>query len=592
MKEFLKYVLANFVAFAVIAGIGMVLFFLFLGSLMLSGQPTVVVPSRAVLVLNLASPVVDKPVSEDFSTFMEDVQGRRIHKMSLHDVLDGLDQAANDERIKALYITGNVSETSWASLSEIREAVLRFKEKKKVLAYNQIWQETDYFVASAANEVLIHPDGLMELNGMATEIMYWKDAFEKYGVDIQVTRVGKYKAAVEPYMLNQMSAENREQLETLLGDLFGYFLDTIATTRKVEVAALRTLADTQALVTAQMATDQGLVDRIVHYDEVLTGLADLVGEQVDKDFQAQISIRKYVEALSLEPQSHSGDKVLVVYVEGNIVDGTSDEQAGGDEIAAHLRRARFDDSVKAVVLRVNSPGGTVSASEVMGREARLLREVKPVVVSMGGQAASGGYWIAAHADEIFALPNTITGSIGVFGMFTNVQELMNTHGLKVEVAKTSVMADTLTLVRPKTEAELANLQLYVDGSYEQFINLVAEGRKMDPVKVHEIAQGRVWAGSRAKELGLVDSLGGLNQAVEAAAKRANLTEWRWHHYQQPKEFAEELVELMEDREQYISGPVGPMQQAVISLEKNLKQLALFDKPMQTYAMLPFQLNIR
>lgn len=593
MKDFLKYVLANFVALAIVGAVCFFMFLLFLGATLASGKPPVMVPPSAVLVFNMDMPIVDKPTTEDFRTFINDVQGHPVHTMTLNQVVDAIDEAATDKRIHGLFLTGNVTSTSWANLCEIREAILRFKASNKpVISYHPFLSEVDYYLVSLADEVLMHPAGVMELNGFASEVLFFKEAFLKYGIDVQVTRVGKYKSAVEPFLLDKMSDPNREQLTMLLDDIFKHFLKTVETDRGLEPDSLRALADAQTLLAPERAKETKLVSDLVHYDEVLARLRKLVDAEEQSDFDEQISLRKYAEATALQNLAGQSDnRVLVVYAEGQIVDGHSRNEVGGDDLAGLLRRARLDETVKAVVLRVNSPGGTVTASEVIGREVELLRKAKPLVVSMGDLCASGGYWISSHADQIWAEPTTITGSIGVFGMFPNFKQLMNEHGLTVDVAKTSNMADALTAFRPKTQEELDSLQTIVDHAYEGFINRVCEGRKLERAHVEEIAQGRVWSGTRAKELGLVDELGGLREAVTAAAERAKLDEYQWHQYQNPKRFAEELMEVLEDRDTFIATPKGPMEQGLINLQETYRKLQLFDQPNKVYALLPFSLKI-
>lgn len=594
MKDFLKSLLANLVALAIVGGGMFLLFMLFLSASIASSQPVVQVPDRAVLTLNLSNPIQDTPVSEDFNSVLGDMNGTRIVTLSTRQILDSLDAAANDSRIKGLYLTGNMTVTEWATVEEVRNALIKFKASgKPIYAFNKGFNEKDLFMTSVADKVLLHPEGLVEFNGLASNVLYFKSAFDKYGIDVQVTRVGKFKSAVEPYIAEEMSAANREQLELMLNDVFEVCLKGLAESRQADPEALRKAANERGLLSPQEAIDLGLVDQIAYHDQVIDILDELVGSKTRSHFNKQINLSKYAETLP-PVTSFAKDQVLIVYAEGTIVDGSSRNDLGGRDVADLLRRARKDSKVKAVVLRVNTPGGSSIASEDMLREARLLQAEKPMVVSMGDFAASGGYFIAAFADEIIAHPTTLTGSIGVFGMYLNFKPIMETHGFNVGTAKTSDMADTFTAMRPKKPAELDVLQEYIDEIYEEFTGYVAEGRDMDIERVKEIAQGRVWTGTRALELGLVDKLGGLPDAIESAAKRAELTDYQVSQYQRPKKFAEELVEILEDRRDVISmnarpqGPAGQIYDQVIGTWEMIEH---FDDPRAAYMMLPYSLNI-
>jgi protease-4 len=364
----------------------------------------------------------------------------------------------------------------------------------------------------------------LSLDGYAAEVMYYADAFEMLGVEMQVTRVGKYKSAVEPYLLNEMSPANREQIENFLGDISDVMHGDIARARGWTTAEYESILANGGLFTGEAAVDAGLLSGVRNYDEVLTELWAFSGEEGQGDDFPQITFDDYLTRQKLDSldSDPSTPFVAVIYAEGGIVDGESSDAIGGDSVARLIRSARLDEDTAAIVLRVNSPGGSASASEVILREVLLATAVKPVVVSMGDYAASGGYWISAHADYIVAEPNTITGSIGVFGMFPNAQKLMHRFGLKVETVRTGPYADIMSTYRPRTDDELAIIQKWVDSIYDGFLDRVALGRDMPREAVHAIAQGRVWSGKDALELGLVDALGNLNDAIEVAAARAHL----------------------------------------------------------------------
>ncbi|HSR66466.1 MAG TPA: signal peptide peptidase SppA [Acidobacteriota bacterium] len=596
MKDFLKSFFATLAALAIVAGGAFFLLMILIAAASSGDAPSV--PSKAVLVLDLTKPISDKPYVEDPEQVFRQALtgGSPLESVSLKTILDALDSAADDDRIKAVLVRGPAASpgwlSGWAALKEVREGLERFKESgKEVLAYGRIYSEADYYVASVANSIQIHPLGGLEMNGLASERMFYARAMQKYGVEMQILRVGKYKAAVEPYMLEKMSPENRRQTELLLADLFNPFLEGVAVSRGIEVERLNSLADGKALFKAQEAVECGLADEVTHFDAVRKHLQDLT-DTADEDSFAHISISDYAEA-AVTRRGSGNDYIAVVYAEGEIVDGASKTQVGGDSLAKLLRQAREDEDVKAVVLRVNSPGGSAMASEVIQRETLLIKEAgKPFVVSMGTVAASGGYWISAYADEIVAQPNTITGSIGVFGMIPNVQRLFNDFGITFDTAKTNQHADLGSIFRPLSEAEREILQGFTDQVYDKFLNKVAEGRNMTVEQVHEIAQGRVWSGREAQKLGLVDSLGSLQDALASAAQRAELgDQYRLRFYQRKKDFAETLMELLSDREEDIATR-GPLESQLGRVYSAIERLRHFNDPNNVYARLEFDLSIR
>jgi protease-4 len=453
--------------------------------------------------------------------------------LELRAVRAALLEAAADERIAGLFLRGDAA-LGTASLEALREGVAAFAAAgKPAVAFLDQPAEAELYLASACDEVFVPPLSLVEFNGLAFSSMFYKGLLDRLGIGVQVTRVGKYKSAVEPFLLDEMSPANREQLQKLADDLEAVVLERLAEGRGTTADALREVLRTRGLLSPEEAVAAGLVDGVKAFDEVLALWAERLGAEAEE--LDQIGLEDYLALVELEA---IGDDALyetegvvaVVYAEGDIVDGDTQDGVGGDTVARALRRARLDEEVDAVVLRVNSPGGSAFASETILREVRLTRAAKPVVVSMGDLAASGGYWISCLADEIWARPGTITGSIGVFGMFPHAGGLLAEVGVSPQTVKTGEFADMDTMWRPKSEAELARFQEEVDGIYEAFLDRVVEGRGLDREAVHEIAQGRVWSGRAALELGLVDRLGGLHDAVAAAAQRAGLGagyEVRW-----------------------------------------------------------------
>jgi protease-4 len=434
--------------------------------------------------------------------------GNRQEVLQLREVTRALKAAAGDSRIKGLLVVGSLQPggygSGYAALEEVRAALLAFKASEKpVKAYLTYASTRDFYLASVADEVALDPYGAILLPGLAAEPMFLAGAFEKYGVGVQVTRVGKYKSAVEPYTRQDLSPENREQLQKLLDDVWGGLLDDIAAGRGLQPAAIQAVVDAEGMIRADTALAAKLVDRVAYRDEVIDDLKKATGRAGSKDTFPQIDLAAYAQvAPGAAAIATAGGRIAVVYAEGEIVDGEGEPgQVGGTKFARELRRLRQDDDIKAIVLRVNSPGGSASASEAIQREMRLAAKAKPVVVSMGSYAASGGYWISTYSERIFADTTTITGSIGVFGVLFDVKKLANDFGVTFDSVKTGRFADTLTISRPKTAAELAMIQRAVDWIYGEFIGKVAESRKLERAFVEEIAQGAGLVRDRGAQAG-------------------------------------------------------------------------------------------
>ncbi len=598
MASFFKHFLATVLGLFVFSFL-IVIFIIFLGTISMLAGKVPQVPQNAVLALDLSRPISDKPAGRAYEEMMTGMLLGEETKapITLRTVLDAIEYASDDERIAGIYLTGQMPDagyySGWAVLKEVREALGKFQESgKPIIAYESGYNEANYFVSSLADHLYMHPFGTFELNGLATWVMFFKDAFDKYGIDVQVTRAGKYKSAVEPFMLDGMSEENREQIDKYLNDIFDVCLEGIGSSRNVDVERLRVLMSDEVYLRAETGVAEGLLDKAVYFDDVLSELKDLTHTKPKEELKNMISIANYHQAIASKGR-RSKNGIAVIYAEGEIVEGMNDEEVGGDTLAMLLRKARNDVNVRAVVLRVNSPGGSATASEVIQRETRLLKQQKPLVVSMGTVAASGGYWISAYADEIYALPNTITGSIGVLGLLPNVKRLLNEHGVNVDVVRTADKADITSIFRAKTEEELAVIQRLVDFFYEQFLAKVSEGRGfVDREFLEEIAQGRVWSGAEAKQLGLVDHLGGLYDAVEAAAERAGLGEdYRLIQYQKKKELVEEILKKLGVVPRS-SVKEGLVQEGLRALEKVRRQLALLNDPRGVYARMPYDLMPR
>ena len=609
MKNFFTSMLGALVALLIFAGGAFVLVIGFVGAIAAMGGGEKATPELergAYVVFDLSTNITDAPPPIDFGS----LGVAQDEHLQLRTVTRALRAAAKDERIAGVFITGGLRPASYgsgyAALSEVRAGIAAVKAAgKPVMAYLTTATTKDYYLASAASEVAIDPYGVIMMSGLASEPMFYAGAFEKYGVGVQVTRVGKYKSAVEPFTRTSMSPENRDQIQKLLNDIWSGLLADIAPSRGTTAAQLQAIVDREGFIRPEQAKDGQLVDRIAYRDEVYDELKAKTGRAGSKQPFKQIGLADYarlskdiadVPAKALEAAVSGAGKgrVAVVYAEGEIVDGEGDaDEVGGTRFSRELRKLRLDDGVKAVVLRVNSPGGSASASETIQREIRLMKKVKPVVVSMGSYAASGGYWIAAYGDRIFAEPTTITGSIGVFGVQFNVKKLSGDFGLTFDTVKTGKFADVISITRPKSEEELAVFQRMVDWIYGEFIGKVAEARKIKREVVEEIAQGRVWSGVEAKNLELVDELGGLDAAIAYAVAQAKLgPNYRIVEYPHPKELFEVVHELIEKIAPHNVRTPGLAVKLAERIEREVSVLRTFNDPQGVYARLPLNLSLR
>ncbi|MFM9028608.1 MAG: signal peptide peptidase SppA, partial [Bacteroidota bacterium] len=463
--------------------------------------------------------------------------------LGLNDIIKNIDKAKRDTRIKGIFLNMSSVQAGGATIEEIRTALIDFKKSGKfIYSYGEVYGQGAYYLASVSDKMFVHPEGMIDFRGMSMELMFFKGALEKLEVEPQIIRHGKFKSAVEPFLLDKMSPENREQLETLSSSVWGRVLEGISESRKVPVERLQLLADTLVGRDAQASRDAGLVDVVCYYDEFLLELRKKSGwSETEKEHLVKIS--SYDNAYVKSEKPYSSDKIAVIYAVGDIVDGKGDDRTiGGATTSAELRKARKDSSVKAVVLRINSPGGSALASDVIWREVELTRKVKPVIASMGDYAASGGYYIACAADSIVADRNTITGSIGVFGLMFNAQKMFNNKlGVTFDTVKTGRNSDIGSMTRPMRPEEREIIQSEVEKTYQTFIGHVADGRKMSKDAVDSIGQGRVWSGTDGKRIGLVDKYGDLQDAIAMAARMAKLDNYRISELPRQKEIFEVLM---------------------------------------------------
>ena len=531
MKQFFKYVLATIVGFIAISIIGFFFFFMIIAALVSSTEKQVAVQNNSMLVLNLDRQILDRAPNNPFDDL--DIPGfNQAKTIGLDDITKSLKKAVSDDRIKGIYLKLSMINGGMASVEEIRNALIAFKDScdKPVYAHadKYMLDQKAYYLATVADKIVIHPEVSVDFRGIGGEMMFYKNALKKIGVEMQIVRHGKFKAAVEPFMLDKMSDENREQQLTYMGSLWNHMLNGISEKRNLSIEQLNLLADeVQTFNKGKKAVESGLVDEVKYKDEVLADLREITGISGTKGVPI-VGASDYADApVKGKNKKFSRNKVAVIYASGEIGMSLGGEFISGDELSKEIRKVRQDSSYKAIVLRINSPGGTVFDSETIWREVKLAAEERTLVVSFGDVAASGGYYLACAADKIVASPNTITGSIGIFGQIPNFGELLNDKlEITTDVVKTNKNSDLLTLTRPMTDYERNLLQATIEEGYDTFISHVAEGRGMTKEQVDEIGQGRVWSGENAKEIGLIDEFGGLQDAIDLAVEMEGLEDYR------------------------------------------------------------------
>jgi protease-4 len=525
MKNFLSSLLATLTGLVIMT---IVVFLIFMGIVTAStSKEAVEVEENSLLFARFNAQILDRVNEDPFAllfsgNFMYD------EIMGLNQILKDLEKAKTDENIEGIFLNLRTVNAGMATLGEIREAMQDFKESGKfIYAFSEAYTQKSYYLASVADSVFMTPGGMFLFNGLSAHVMFFKNALEKVGVEMQIVRHGSYKGAVEPFLRDNLSDENREQIEAYVGAIWGKMVEDISLSRDISAEKLNQIADDLTTIDAQQLVETGMVDELMYYDELLSLMKEKLGVEEEDDLNS-VSLKRYKDAEVKEKKTYSRDKVAVIYAMGSVVDGNAGEgYISSERISKAIRKARRDKSVKAIVFRINSGGGSGMASDVIHREVLLAAKEKPVVASMGDLAASGGYYIAAPADTILAGPGTLTGSIGVFGMFPNVQELMNEKiGITTDVVQTNKNSNILSPMDPLDPDERAIIQKMIDDFYIKFVNLVADGRGKSYDEIDSIAGGRVWAGSDALELGLVDMHGGLSKSIEVAAEMAGLENYR------------------------------------------------------------------
>lgn len=549
--KFLGNVLAVIVGLFVFSIVGMLIFFGIIGLVASSSEKEVTLENNSILHLDLnGRTLVERTSEEDlvFGSYLDPFGGE--NNAGLANLKKAIGEAKTNENIKGIYLNTGLIAAGQAGLLELREALLDFKESGKfIVAYDEAYSEGGYFLASVADEIYLNPLGGIDFNGFSSEGIFLKGFFEKVGIKPEVFRVGEFKSAVEPFILDKMSPENRLQTQYFLDDINNHALELIAKSRGIEKDSLIRINHQMLVRKPKDAVTYKLATALKYEDEVHSILKEKLGLK-EEDQIATINATD-LGGMAKSKNITSSNRIAVILAEGEIVDGNADGAISSEKFAKEIRKARKDENIKAIVLRVNSPGGSILASDVIWREMSEAKKVKPVIVSMGEVAASGGYYIAAPADTIVAQPNTITGSIGIFGILFNVQELVNDKlGVTTDVVSTGELSDFGNMARPLTEVERTIIQSSVEDGYETFISRVAEGRGMHPDSVRKIASGRVWTGSQAKARGLVDVLGGLDTAIGiAAAKIKAGDDYRVVYYPEKKPWFEELMVSFSDQVQ-------------------------------------------
>jgi protease IV len=544
MKQFFKMLFASMFGF-IIGTVVLFFILIFILSMVVSSMSTetVTIKDNSILHLELNQPIKERSSKNPFEDFdLSNFSSNQ--QLGLNDILKNIDKASKDNKIKGIYIDIPSFQGGLATVEEIRNALLAFKKSGKfIYAYGDFYSQGSYYLASTADKIYLNPEGQVALNGIASESMFFKGTLEKLEIEPQVIRHGKFKSAIEPFILEKMSPENREQVAAFVDPIWKHISDEICKSRKIDQSTFKNMVDSMQLENAADAKRLKVVDETAYFDEFTAQVARKMGIKSNKELPL-ISLNQYSKTPDKSGVKLAMAKIAVIYAVGDIGNGEgNDETIGSDRLSATIRKARLDDKIKAIVLRVNSPGGDALASEEIWREVSLAKKSKPVIVSMGDLAASGGYYISCAADKIVAQPNTLTGSIGVFGLLFNAEKMLkNKLGVTTDIYKTNPYTDMGTIARPLTSSEAIILQKEVDRIYDVFTRRVAEGRGMSQGMVDSLGQGRVWSGINALQNGLADTLGGIETAISIAAKQAKLTEYRIIQLPEQKDPVQELVE--------------------------------------------------
>jgi len=533
MRDFLKFTLATILGVLIAGFIGILLLIGTFSAMLSISEKPADIKDKSLLIMRLEDKIVERSDKNPFNNLnlpmgMMNIVGTQ--ETGLDDILECIRKAKDDNRIRGIFLTPSIINAGLGSIEEIRNALINFKTSGKfIYAYGEALSQKAYYLVSVADKIALNPKGIIEFKGLSAERNFFKNALDKLGVQMQVIRHGKFKAAVEPYIREDMSPENKLQTKTYISSIWNQMLTDISASRGLDADQLNQLADgVTTFQQAEFLKQSGLVDTLMYKDEVINDLKKMTSIRENNDLRV-VNLRNYTKVpAKTDGKGLARDKIAVIYASGDIDMG--DEGSEGihsEELSQTIREARRDSSIKAIVLRINSPGGSAYGAEVIWREVKLAAEAKPLIASMGDVAASGGYYIAAAADTIMADRTTVTGSIGIFAVIPNAGKLLNDKlGITQDVVNTNEHSDILSLTRPMTSFEQALLQNYIETGYDTFIGRVAEGRDMSSEQVDEIGQGRVWSSANAKEIGLVDLYGGVNDAVKLAAGLSGLDHYR------------------------------------------------------------------
>lgn len=581
MKQFLKFTLATIVGVIVASFLGILILFGIIGAIAGSNEKVTEVQPNSVYQLDLEGSLIDRSEDDPFSAALSEIFGQPEQKViGLDDVLANIEKAKKDENIAGIYLKGGTLYGGFASFKEIRDALVDFKKSGKfVVAYSDNYMQNDYYLASVADKILINPQGMLELKGLSADLVFFKNTLDKLGIEMQVVKVGTFKSAVEPYINTKMSDANREQVTVYMNSIWKTMLNQISESRKIPVDTLNVYADEMMMFQPTEKSKQyALVDSLVYVDEVDSVLNSYIDgyKLVTHSNMCKVPDNKKFEK----------NKLAVIYAVGGI-DGGDEQGIVSKDLVETINDVAKDKSVKAVVFRVSSPGGSAYGSEQIWRALTNLKAKKPLVVSMGDYAASGGYYISCMADVIVAQPNTITGSIGIFGLIPNIEGLNNKLGLSYDGVKTNKMSDALSVNRPFRPEERDLMQNYVNRGYELFVKRCADGRKKITDEIKAIAEGRVWTGEDALKIGLVDKIGGIDEAIKMAVDKAKLTAYNVKEYPVKEDFVTKLMKSfgkdMETR--FIKAQLGEQY-------KLFREMKNIEKINGIQARLPYELVIR
>lgn len=573
MLNFIKNVFSTIVGVMISVFLIFVLFFFLLvgiTSVAVSKNKVKAIETNSVLKLDVNYHIPEKSVTNPFAAF--DLSGKKPKRtLGLYDICEAIKHAAKDDKIKGIYIPLGINSSGLATIEVLRDQLKEFKKSGKfIYAYGEMANQKSYYLATVADKIFLNPNGGMEVMGFGREIMYYKGAFEKLGIEVQDFHCGAFKSAIEPYLRDKMSDPNRQQLTSIYGDVYSQMVTNIGKDRNIDTAELSDIINNLKATLPADAKALKMIDETYYFDQVEAAIKEKVGT-AKKDDINWVDLAKYED--DNEKKMGSTNKIAVLVADGEIVDGEGkDGQIGGESFAKEVAKLRKDDNVKAIVLRINSPGGSALASDVMWRELILAKKEKPLIISMGDLAASGGYYIACMGDHIFAQPNTITGSIGVFGLIPNAKKLLNDK-LGITTDRVSVTKHgALTIgTNPLDAEETAMIQRSIERTYREFKQRVAEGRKQDTAYIESIAQGHVYTGNQGISNHLVDEIGGLDQAIAYAAKQANLKEYKVKLYPGEKTFQEQLMESFGDAKQdWIRQEMGEEQYGIYKTIQSIR----------------------